>query len=75
MSLSELLNAAIRLPANERGRLVHELLQTFEETEDTGVDEAWAAELELRATRVLGGGAPERSLNAVCDELQAKLTR
>lgn len=75
MSLHELLSAAIRLPASERGQLVHELLRSLEETEDAGVDEAWATELEARAERVIQGEARGRPLDEVVGTLEAKLKR
>ncbi len=75
MSLHELLSAAIRLPASERGQLVHELLRSLEEPEDVGVDEAWAVELEARAERVSKGESQGRPLGEVVGTLEAKLKR
>lgn len=75
MSLSELLNAAIRLPPSERGHLVRQLLQSFEETEDEGVEDAWSAELQLRAERLREAAPRGRSVDEVCDQLQDRLTR
>lgn len=71
----ELLNEAMRLPPAERGRLVHDLIQSLEDAEaedPRAVEQAWASELGERATRAVNGESTGRSLNAVCDELEAK---
>jgi len=75
MSLHELLNAAIQLPANERGQLVHELLRSFDDSEDTDVDASWVAEIETRAERALQGETRGKPLDELIDTLEAKLKR
>jgi putative addiction module component (TIGR02574 family) len=75
MGTRDLLDEAMRLPPTERGRLVHDLIQSLEDAEaedPRAVEQAWASELEGRATRAINGESTGRSLNAVCDELETK---
>lgn len=75
MSPRDLLDQALRLPPAARGRLVHELIASLEDTEPEdaqAVEQAWAAELEERAVRAVSGESPARSLDDACDELAAK---
>jgi hypothetical protein len=75
MAARDLLDEALKLPIEERGRIVHELIRSLDEGEaedPAEVERAWAAELEQRAMRALRGGSPGRDLHAVCDELEAK---
>jgi putative addiction module component (TIGR02574 family) len=75
MAVRDLLDEALRLPPSERGRLVHDLIKSLEDSEHedpVAVDQAWAEELDRRATRALSGETNGRSLDAVCDELEAK---
>ena len=75
MATGDLLDEALKLPTEERGRIVHELIRSLDEDETEPPDEverAWAIELERRATRALRGESVSRNLNTVCDELEAK---
>lgn len=75
MAVRDLLDEALKLPPTERGRLVRDLIKSLEdvETDDPlAVEQAWAAELEERATTALSGESAGRSLETVCDELEAK---
>ena len=54
---------------------MRDLIKSLEdvETDDPlAVEQAWAAELEERATTALSGESAGRSLETVCDELEAK---
>jgi len=75
MASRDVLAEALKLPTKERGRIVHELIRSLEQDEaddPSEIEQAWAAELEQRAARVLRGETSGRDLHAVCDELEAK---
>ena len=75
MATPNLLDEALKLPTQERGRIVHELIRSLDEEESepaADVERAWAVELERRATRALRGESVSRDLLTVCDELDAK---
>jgi hypothetical protein len=75
MAARDLLDEALKLPIEERGRIVHELIRSLDddEAEDPAeVERAWAVELEQRAMRALRGETVGRDLHTVCDELEAK---
>lgn len=78
MAARDLLDEALKLPPTERGRLVHDLIRSLEDAEAEDprvVEQAWDSELEERATRALSGESQGKSLEAVCDELEAKRHR
>jgi putative addiction module component (TIGR02574 family) len=57
----KLLHEALMLPTDERAELAAELIASLDGPADTGVEVAWAAEIERRAAKVLSGeseGAP-----------------
>jgi putative addiction module component (TIGR02574 family) len=51
----QILREALKLPLGERADVAAELLASLDETEDAGVEEAWALEIERRARRVMAG--------------------
>ncbi len=78
MAPRDLLDEALRLPPTERGRLVHDLIRSLEDSapeDPLAVEQAWASELEQRAARALSGETSGKSLDAACDELDAKHRR
>jgi putative addiction module component (TIGR02574 family) len=50
-----LLKEALELPEAERAELAAELMASFDGPPDPDVDDAWAAEIERRAAKVLSG--------------------
>lgn len=48
MSIEEIASEALRLPEAARAELIQQLLRSFEEKADEGVEEAWAKEAERR---------------------------
>jgi hypothetical protein len=75
MTAKDLLERARRLPARERGRIVRELIASLDEggaDDSAEVEDEWGRELEERAVRAKRGEPAGRSLDAVCDELDAK---
>lgn len=78
MAARNILDEALKLPPTERGRLVHDLIKSLEDSEGEDpvtVEQAWAEELDRRATQALSGETHGRSLETVCDELEAKHRR
>jgi putative addiction module component (TIGR02574 family) len=51
----DIVNAAIRLPENDRLEIVEELLASLEPQSDDDVDAAWAAEVERRSDEIKQG--------------------
>lgn len=52
---SDILDAALRLPLEQRAKIIAKLLASLEGERDGAVEAAWAAEIEHRARRVLNG--------------------
>jgi ABC-type phosphate transport system auxiliary subunit len=57
MARTELLQAALALPQQERADLARELLQSLDREVDPGAARAWVAEIERRAQQVAEGSA------------------
>jgi putative addiction module component (TIGR02574 family) len=67
----ELLSEALRLSRRERAEMASELLASIdEENPDPGAEEAWDAEIERRANRVVSGQSNSRDLNEVKREIE-----
>jgi putative addiction module component (TIGR02574 family) len=47
-SVDEILRAALKLPPNARAMLAGHLLESLDDPEQTGIDAAWAEEIERR---------------------------
>ena len=54
-SADSILGTALTLPPDERARIAAELIASLDETEDPGVEVAWAAEIERRIAEVDSG--------------------
>jgi putative addiction module component (TIGR02574 family) len=70
----EILEAAMKLPAEEREHLVEELAATLHSgfaTKD--IEKAWAAEVERRSAEIDSGSTVLRDWDEVRDELLAEL--
>jgi putative addiction module component (TIGR02574 family) len=50
-----LLSEVLDLPEQDRAEVAARILESLEETQDAGVDEAWARELERRSAAVDSG--------------------
>jgi putative addiction module component (TIGR02574 family) len=55
----DVFSTALALPARERARLAHELLASLDADSDPDAADAWAAEIERRASEVLAGAPVE----------------
>lgn len=62
---NDLLEKALKLPADERLALATELLKSVEGPEDTEWSEAWLAEVDRRAAAVERGEEPLESWESV----------
>ena len=63
MAASDILADILRLPAEERARLVVELIRSLDGEPDPGAAEAWDAEVERRGSEVDAGTAETMSLD------------
>jgi len=50
-----LIEQVLRLPVDERAEIASEILASLDGEGESGVDAAWAVEIERRAERVLSG--------------------
>lgn len=71
----DLLSVAMRLSADERAEVAHELLLSLDAKEDSDAQESWTKELEARARGVLDGTARTRDARKALDEIGAVLSR
>ena len=73
-STDDLLTDALRLPVEDRARLVHELLLSLDsEQAEPGAKQAWAQELERRAREVLTGAVQTEDAEEALDQISARL--
>jgi len=70
-----LLDQALKLSAEERAALAHDLLASLDGERDADVDAAWAAEAERRARALLSGEDPGHSWDDVSKRLMAEFGR
>ncbi len=63
---------ALELPADERGEVARELIESLHEEAAPEVQSAWAELISRRAREVLDGTAPTRDLDEALDELEAR---
>jgi len=63
MAASDILADILRLPAEERARLVVELIRSLDGEPDPGAAEAWDAEVERRGSEVDADTAETMSLD------------
>jgi hypothetical protein len=74
-TVSEVLNAALTLQANERAEVVHKLLLSLEPTEfDEDADQAWAEELRQRLLAIREGRVSLRDWNDTLADMRQSLT-
>jgi putative addiction module component (TIGR02574 family) len=66
-----LLDEALELPHEVRAEIAAKLLESLEDAEDDGIDDAWAAEIERRCAAVDSGDAVTSDWN----EFRARLER
>ncbi|MCA8926303.1 MAG: addiction module protein [Planctomycetes bacterium] len=64
-----LLDQALKLSVEERAALAHDLLASLDGAPDEDVDDAWAAEAERRAKKLLSGEDPGHAWDDVCARL------
>jgi putative addiction module component (TIGR02574 family) len=70
----QILEAALKLPAEEREQLVDELKATLHSGfASEEVEQAWATEIERRAAEIDSGKAVLRDWDEVRDEILAEL--
>lgn len=70
-----ILGTALALPPDERAWLAAELIASLEEGEDTGVEAAWAAEIEKRIAEVESGEARTVSWDEARERIRATLAK
>jgi len=69
----EILPELLKLPAHERARLVTELVQSLDESEDPDAAEVWLQELDRRAREVVGGTAKLENWTEVRRRIELRL--
>lgn len=71
----KLLEEALTLPSHDRARVAAALIASLDEGEDADAEQAWAAEIEKRAHRVLDGQSKGVPWEDVRERLLARLQR
>ena len=73
-TLSEILSAALALPADSRAEVAHRLLLSLEAAEhDSDVDQAWADEIRRRLRAIRDGQAIVRDWNIALEDIRQSL--
>lgn len=65
-----LLTQALRLSRGERAEMAAELLASIDDVAEPGAEEAWEAEIERRANRVVSGESKGRDWDEVKREIE-----
>src|SRR6058998_3614833 len=74
--VKQLLREALKLSTGDRAELAAELLASLDESGDSGdIEDAWAAEIERRARRVLAGGSSGTPWEEVRERLERDLLK
>jgi len=70
-----ILDTALALPLNERARIAAELIASLDEGEDTGVEAAWAVEIEKRIAEVESGETETSSWEEARSRIRSKIEK
>jgi len=70
-----ILDTALALPPNERAWLASELIASLDESKDSDVEAAWAAEIEKRIAEVESGEAETRDWDETRTRIRASLSK
>ena len=70
-----ILGTVLALPPDERARIAAELIASLDEGEDTGVETAWAAEIERRIAEIESGEAETVSWEEARARIRSKLAK
>ena len=74
MTTSDILNAALALPADERAEVAHKLLLSLEPGEsDPGVTQAWTEEIRRRLQAIREGRTTLREWNDALEDIRQSL--
>jgi putative addiction module component (TIGR02574 family) len=71
-TIEQLTQDALTLSETERAHLAHTLLQSLEPTSESGVDEAWDAEVARRLEQVRQGTPQGRPADEVFRDIRAR---
>jgi len=72
---TRLLEEALKLDSAGRAQLASELIASLDSVVDEDTEEAWAAEIEKRATRARSGADPGEPWPVVRDRLKQDLQK
>jgi len=75
MSGTEIIEAVLRLPRDERARVAREILRSLDEGEDDDVDAAWLTEIERRMKDFDEGNDPGEEWDVVRARILASLRK
>jgi putative addiction module component (TIGR02574 family) len=76
VTVSSILDVALKLPKSERAELAHELLRSLDAQEDgeaPSYEKEWAEEIERRAVAIEGGEMPAEDWRIVMKRLRDSL--
>jgi putative addiction module component (TIGR02574 family) len=72
MAATDVLAEVLRLPADQRAKLVRELIRSLDGEPDTDAATAWDEEIELRAADVVAGIADTMTLDEYRAHVRAR---
>ena len=72
MAATDVLTEVLRLPADERAKLVRELIRSLDGERDTDAVTAWDEEIELRAADVVSGTADTMTVDEYRAHVRAR---
>ena len=75
MSGTEIIEAVLRLPRDERARVARNILRSLDEGSDEDADAAWLIEIERRMADFDAGGDPGEEWSVVRDRILAGLRK
>ena len=74
VQVSEVLEKALTLSAQDRGALIDRLIESLDEgPAEAGVEEAWASEIKRRVDEIRSGKARMIPMEEVRDRISARL--
>ena len=73
MTVEQITREALQLPERSRAEIVQQLLRSFEEEPEEGVEAAWAEEAERRFQELKGGKVPSAPVDQMFTNVLNKL--
>jgi putative addiction module component (TIGR02574 family) len=73
MTVDQITREALQLPEKSRAEIVQQLLRSFEDKPDEGIEEAWATEAEKRFQELKSGKVQTSTAEQMISNVLSKL--